>query len=301
METVLAKTNLGGNNKVEDGHGIGFLLSDSSKYPITEEYEIPPKYDIDTIVALPVNEDKIFVYWELTENLLLDRLQNPAASYFTIKVYEINAGEKKGNIEKEIWTTQAEEPLGEVYMPCSGAFRPMVAVIGVERDSGFIELLRSNQINIPSFKVLGLKDELWGKGVLIPDEEKITEKPKVISEIEKASDISDIFEKEMGIVSQLLDIRFKDSESIEVILALIEKLKHLSGNEKTMLDLIKQFFETRTKDIQLLSLFIDFIKFMSQRNKVKDEESLSVTEYFEKLKEAAGMPGSSEMLSSKRS
>ncbi|MBF0608093.1 MAG: DUF4912 domain-containing protein [Candidatus Magnetobacterium sp. LHC-1] len=298
MDTDMNTNTLGHRIQTDDVHGITYLISDMTRYPINEEYEIPPKYDIDTIVALPVNENKIFVYWELTQTLLSDKLQDPASSNFTVKVYEINAGQKKGDKEKEIWVTPAEGAVGSVYIPCTEAFRPMVVAIGVERDGNFVELLRSNHLNVPSFKVLGLKEEFWSKGVMIAEEEKVADAPvkETAPELEQTTDI---FEKEMGIVSQLLEIRFKDTESIGVILELIEKLKHLSGDDKTMLDLIKRFFETRVEDIRLLSLFLEFIKFLSQKDKGK--ESGSVREYFEKLKDAAGMPGSSEMSSSERS
>ncbi|MBF0337309.1 MAG: DUF4912 domain-containing protein [Nitrospirae bacterium] len=300
MDTDMNTNTLGHRIQTDDVHGITYLISDMTRYPINEEYEIPPKYDIDTIVALPVNENKIFVYWELTQTLLSDKLQDPASSNFTVKIYEINAGQKKDDKEKEIWVTPADGVVGSVYIPCTEAFRPMVAAIGVERDGNFVELLRSNHLNVPSFKVLGLKEEFWSKGVLITEEEKVADAPikEIAPELEQTTDI---FEKEMGIVGQLLEIRFKDTESIEVILALIEKLKHLSGDDKTMLDLIKRFFETRVEDIRLLSLFLEFIKFLGQKDKGKESGSGSVREYFEKLKDAAGMPGSSEMSSSERS
>ncbi|MBF0316929.1 MAG: DUF4912 domain-containing protein [Nitrospirae bacterium] len=302
METNMNTNTLGERIKTDDVHGITYLLSDMARYPINEEYEIPPKYDIDTIVALPVNENKIFVYWELTQRLLSDKLQDPAASYFTVKVYEINAGLKKGDNEKEIWSVNAKGALSSVYIPCDCAFSPMVVAIGVDRDGTFVELLRSNHLNIPSFKVLGLKEDFWSKGVLTLEEEKVADAPKdAPTDDSVLEETSDIFEKEMGIVSQLLEIRFKDTESIEVILELIEKLKHLSGDDKTMLDLIKRFFETRVEDIRLLSLFLDFIKFLGQKGKGKESGAVSVKDYFEKLKDAAGMPGSSEMSSSERS
>ncbi|KJU83605.1 hypothetical protein MBAV_004201 [Candidatus Magnetobacterium bavaricum] len=323
METDMTTNTLGERIKTDDVHGITYLISDMAKYPINEEYEVPPKYDIDTIVALPVNENKIFVYWELTQRLLSDKLQDPAASYFTVKVYEINAGQKKGDKEKEIWSLTTEGPLNSVYIPCDNAFRPMVVAIGADRDGTFVELLRSNHLNVPSFKVLGLKEEFWSKGVMVIEEEKVADAPKDVSkdaptdtradastDTPEFKETSDIFEKEMDIVSQLLEIRFKDTASIEVILELIESLKQLSGDDKTMLDLIKRFFETRVEDIRLLSLFLEFIKFISQKNKgkesgsVRDDKesgSVSLKDYFEKLKDAAGMPGSSEMSSSERS
>ncbi|MBF0538096.1 MAG: DUF4912 domain-containing protein [Nitrospirae bacterium] len=304
METNLNRTAVGQRIKTDDAHGITYLLSDTARYPINEEYEIPPKYDIDTIVALPVNENKIFLYWELTQRLLREfiglhptiagKLQDPATSSLTVKVYELNAEQKNGNGEKEIWSTAVEGSVSNVYIPCTEAFRPMMAAIGVDVDGNFVELLRSNELNVPSFKVLGLKEEFWSKGVLLEDE-KVADTPKDATVSEQTTDI---FEKEMEIVSQLLEIRFKDTESIEVILGLIEKLKHLSGDDRTMLDLIKRFFETRVKDIQLLSLFLEFMRFLNKNDRGKG--STSVSDYFERLKDAAAMPGSSEMSSGQR-
>ncbi|MBF0320098.1 MAG: DUF4912 domain-containing protein [Nitrospirae bacterium] len=303
-----------GNNVLADGHGIAFLLSDTLKYPIVEEYEIPTKYDIDTIVLLPITEKNVYIYWELTEKLLMDKTQNPSASYFTVKIYEILLGEKKNYKEKEIYSVQTTETFGHLSVECTDNFKPMAAAIGIERDGKFTELLKSNKVNIPSFSVLGLKEEFWSKGIIQTVEKNVDEVIEATKDVEAPPVTSDIFEKEMEIVSKFLDIRFKDTENIELLLRLVERLKYLSDDDKAMLELIKSFFESRSKDVQLLGLFLEFLKFLG----IKDKNKGSILEYFEKLKEpppSIGMsgqtpgssnmsgetPGSSEILSNKRS
>ncbi|MEO5361522.1 MAG: DUF4912 domain-containing protein [Nitrospirota bacterium] len=305
MEDTLVKTEGQGKDKPrEDGHGIAYLLSDTLKYPIVENYEIPAKYDTDTLVILPVTEKKVYLYWELTEKLLIEKTQNPSASYFTVKIYEVTLGEKKHYKEQEIYSAAVSEPFGQIYVECTDNFKPMTAAIGIERDGVFTVILKANQINVPSFSVLGLKEEFWSKGILYTEEKNVDEVIENTKNAELQGGKSDIFEKEMEIISKFLDIRFKDTENIELLLRLIEKIKHLSEDDKAMLELIKSFFETRAKDIQLLSMFLEFLKFLG----LKDNSRGSIMKYFEQLMGNSGSsemsgekPGSSELLSGKRS
>ncbi|KWT90961.1 DUF4912 domain-containing protein [Candidatus Magnetominusculus xianensis] len=314
MEDTLVKTEGQGKDKPrearEDGHGIAYLLSDTLKYPIVENYEIPTKYDTDTLVILPVTEKKVYLYWELTEKLLMEKTQNPSASYFTVKIYEVTLGEKKNYREQEIYSAAVSEPFGQIYVECTDNFKPMTAAIGIERDGVFTVILKANQINVPSFSVLGLKEEFWSKGILYTEEKNVDEVMENTKNAELQGGKSDIFEKEMEIISKFLDIRFKDTENIELLLRLIEKIKHLSEDDKAMFELIKSFFETRAKDIQLLSMFLEFLKFLG----LKDDSRGSIMKYFEQLMGNSGssemsgekpgsseMSGSSELLSGKRS
>ncbi|MCG6553453.1 MAG: DUF4912 domain-containing protein [Candidatus Magnetominusculus sp. LBB02] len=272
----------------EDGHGIAYLLSDTLKYPIVGEYEIPVKYNTDTLVILPITDKKVYIYWELTEKLLMERTQNPAASYFTVKIYEITLGQTNNYREKEMYSVAVTEPFGQIYAECTDTFKPMAAAIGIERDGAFTALLKSNQINVPSFSVLGLKEEFWSKGILHTEEKNVDEVMDAAKDSNALQGKSDIFEKEMEIITKFLDIRFKDTDNIELILRLIERIKHLTDDEKALLDLIKSFFETRSKDVQLLSLFLEFLKFLG----LKEGSKGSIMKYFDELK---GITGSSEM------
>ncbi|MBF0555789.1 MAG: DUF4912 domain-containing protein [Nitrospirae bacterium] len=281
----------------EDVHGIAFLLSDTLKYPIVGDYKIPAKYDTDTIVILPVTEKKVYVYWELTERLLIDKTQNPSASSFTVKIYEITLGGGKNYNEKEIYSTAVIEPLGQIYAECTDNFKPMTAAIGVERDGMFNVLLKSNQINIPSFSVLGMKEEFWSKDYT--DVKNVDEFMGITKNAELPHSPPGILEKGTEIITRFLDIRSKDMENIETLLGLIEKKEHLSDDERTMLELIKGLFESRAKDVQLLNLFFEFLRFLGLNN-TRD----SILEYLYKLKGitgSSGMSGSSEIHAGKRS
>lgn len=293
MEDTLVKIE-GQDKPLEEGHGIAYLLSDTLKYPIVEEYEVPAKYDTDTLVILPVTEKKVYLYWELTQRLILEKTQNPSASYFTVKIYEITLGEKKHYKEQQIYSTQVSEPFGQIYAECTDNFKPMSAAIGIERDGQFNVILKSNQINIPSFSVLGLKEEFWSKGILYTEEKNVDEVVENTQPIEVLPAKSDLFEKEMEILSKFLDIRFKDTENIELLLRLVEKIKHLTDDDRAMLELVRSFFESRSKDVQLLSMFLEFLRFLG----LKDSSKGSIIEYFNKLQGITGTeqtPGSSEM------
>ncbi|MEO5358739.1 MAG: DUF4912 domain-containing protein [Nitrospirae bacterium YQR-1] len=301
MEANSVKTIIGEPKKPEDGHGIGFFVSDSIKYPIVEQYEIPSRYNIDTLVLLPVNEQSIFLYWELTDKLLG---ANPDSAQLTIKVYEVKAGKKTGN--KEIYSTTVTGSVGEIHIDTGEAFRPMAAAIGVDSGGAFKELVKSNQVNIPSFSVLGLKEEFFSNGIISLQAEKPKEEPVAeggTSEgdnvpMEHKSDVevfqgrSENFEKEMEIAAQLLDIRNKDTQSIELLFGLLERLRNFSSEDKALLEIIKRFYEARAEDVRLLHLFLEFIKFLG----MQDDNKKAILEYFERLKDASAGSGSSEML-----
>lgn len=177
----------------------------------------------------------------------------------------------------------------------------MSAAIGVEIGGTFKELVKSNQINIPSFAVLGLKEDFFSTGVISLQAEKPIEEPVVEEavpdggaqgEVAVFNGQSDNFNKEMEIASQLLEIRNKDTESIELLFGLLERLRNFSSEDRALLDVIKRFYEARAEDVRLLHLFLEFIKIIG----LKDDNKKAILEYFERLKDASATSGSSDSM-----
>ncbi|MBF0458362.1 MAG: DUF4912 domain-containing protein [Nitrospirae bacterium] len=233
----------------EDGHGIAFLVSDTSGYPIAGDYEIPVKYNADTIIILPVNEKKVYIYWELTEQLLIDKIQSSAAASFKVRIYEIPHARQidyeKDYSEKEIYSTEVKGQYGQIFAECAAYFKPMTAAIGIKRDGVFHELLKSNQINVPSFRVLGLKEEFRSRGILHKWEQNEGE---VIGQTET----------EIEVISRLLAMKSKDNEITGLLLRLIENIRYLSDEDKEALELIIGLFGS--KDVRVLRLLIEFLR-----------------------------------------
>ncbi|MBF0519094.1 MAG: hypothetical protein HQK92_05160, partial [Nitrospirae bacterium] len=202
---------------------------------------------------------------------------------FIIKVYEIKAVQKKSDDKKQIYSAAVSGRLGEFHATVPDAFKPMSAVIGVEIGGTFRELVESNHVNIPSFAVLGLKDDFFSTGAITLQ----TEKPKEEEEASKGQ--SEAFNKEIEIASQLLDIRSKDTQSIELLMGLLEKFRNFSSEDRALLDIIKRFYEARAEDVRLLQMFLEFLKILG----VKDGNKKSILEYFERLKDPSAASGSS--------
>lgn len=266
----------------EDGHGIAFLLSETAEYPIAGDYEIPARYNTDTIVILPVNEKKVYLYWELTEKLLIDKIQNPAAASFIIRIYEIpdvlQTDYEIDYNEKEIYSTEVKGQYGQIFAECADYFKPMTAAIGIVSGGAFNVLLKSNQINVPSFRVLGLKEEFRSRGILYKWENN-------------ADEVMGHTETEIEVISRLLAMKSKDNEIVEQLLRLIDNMKYLSGEEKEALELIIGLFGSSGKDIRMLRLLIEFLRSLRIKG---GSSSGSIMKMFRDFK---GMAGSSGILS----
>ncbi|MBF0487584.1 MAG: DUF4912 domain-containing protein [Nitrospirae bacterium] len=280
MENTLVKTRAEEgretDNPREDGHSIAFLLSDASKYPIAGDYEIPAKYNTDTIVILPVNEKKVYVYWELTEKLLMDKAHNPSESSFTVKIYELTLGGDEHYNEKEVYRTSVTGLLGQIYAECTDKFKPMAAAIGIEKDGVFNVLLKSDKINVPSYSVLGLKEEFWGRGY--------------------GSGADDAIETTKNVWLPHISPHIS-MNNIEMLLRLMGKKEYQSDDERAMLGLIKALFGPSGS--HLLSLFLDFLRLLGL-----NADMDSIIKHLNELKGMAGssgMSGSSEIPARQRS
>jgi hypothetical protein len=261
---------------IKDAHAIDFFASVGEQYPIVDEYEIPASYNIDMIVLMPVNAEKLFVYWELTDGLIKKKLKDSSPSEFTVKVFEVNLGAPKKKQEKEIYLFNTKDKVGSNYIDYPAALKPMVAKIGMMSNNTFIEILKAKPVSIPSFGVLGPDDSLWTRSI------KDLPKGQVIKKTEKKVEAKkEEFVKELEVVKQILRVRTKDTEILNIFMEIFEKLKDVKDKKAKVMDLLKGFVDVRSKDIELLWLFLDLIE---QARYMKTEKSAeTIIQYFEEV------------------
>ncbi len=124
---------------------------------------LPKGYNIDTIVIMPVNADMNFVYWEVTDKLLSDRLRESdiASAGLMIRVFERDS-------RKDVGSFEVKEMVGKNYIRYPASFKPLVAEIGILRNGEFSMLLRSRSASAPSSGTAGTGDEVWMEKIKDP-------------------------------------------------------------------------------------------------------------------------------------
>lgn len=152
------KSKSGDNPLSKETHVIELFASVASKCTISNVYELPDDYNIDRIVIMPVNNGTTFVYWELTNRLLNSKLHeiNVGSIKPVIKIFEIEQGR-----QKEIYSFEVKEKIGNRYIKHNTSFKPLVADVGILKEGKFIELLKSKTISKPSFETQETEDEIW--------------------------------------------------------------------------------------------------------------------------------------------
>lgn len=118
--------------------------------------DIPRGYNIDTIVIMPVNVNTNFIYWEITEKLLNGRRKkiDTGSAKLMIKVFETDQ-------EKEIYSFEASDRIGNHYISHHAAFSSIYAEIGLLKNKRFTGLLRSNPLTVPSAEKKSKENNLW--------------------------------------------------------------------------------------------------------------------------------------------
>ncbi len=272
----------------KDVHAIEFFTSVGEKYPIVSDYEIPKSYHIDSIVIMPVDPKKVYVYWEITDELLESKLKESSITGFTIKVFEVNLGAPRKKQEKEVYSFHDKREFGSRYIDYPASLKPLVAKIGVAKDGKFIELLKAKPVSIPSFEVLGPDENLWtSRFKELPEEERIL--------IKKTAKKEDTADKEMEILKNILQGRLKETDILNVFMGIMEERKGVSGNETKVMELLKGFLEVRVKDIELLRLFLELI----EQLKLAEGSKGTISQYYDEIKRKLGEVSSSEFFQKK--
>jgi len=120
-----------------------------------QNYDIPKRYYINTLVLLPVNPDNLFLYWEVCQDFISSKYSGEYDG-FMIKIIEKHNGGQREEMSFKVY-----EESGRYYVTKHLPAKVVFATIGVVDSLGrFVELLSSNSIKTPSdFTSVG--DEVW--------------------------------------------------------------------------------------------------------------------------------------------
>lgn len=127
--------------------------------PKKDEYPIPDYYNIDTLVLLPVDPSKEYVYWEVSDMTLNSIKSELRLSHgrLTLKVFS----QADGSVYEA--ASVAVERIGNWYFNIYAPDITLWSELGfVDSNGAFHRILRSNIIKMPSDKVSDIAgDESW--------------------------------------------------------------------------------------------------------------------------------------------
>jgi len=118
--------------------------------------DIPSAYNVDTIVIMPVNVDRNFIYWEVTEKLLKGKSTGKGQLKLMVKVYETDT-------DKEIYSFEINERVGKHYMSCPVPVTGLFAEIGTVKGKKFTGLMKSNPVSLTTVSARSSNHEVWMK------------------------------------------------------------------------------------------------------------------------------------------
>ena len=114
---------------------------------IKREYPIPERYNIDTVVLLPVNPKKEYVYWEVSDKTITDYCTklNITQPVFILKVFQGN-----GERTEELASVKVAK-YGNWYFDLYCPEMSLWAELGILDSRGnYYPLMDSNKIKMPS-------------------------------------------------------------------------------------------------------------------------------------------------------
>ncbi|MBF0472460.1 MAG: DUF4912 domain-containing protein [Nitrospirae bacterium] len=274
-------------------HAIEHFVTNGNVIPVDDEFEIPDSYGIDTLFIHPSNNDSLFIYWEITNTLLYSKFNDPADMEFTVKIYAIKMGEPKKRREQEVYSFVVKDMVGSIYIKYPAALKPLAAKMGVMVNNEFVVLLRSKSIAVPSFEVLGPREDLWMErlkdlpsGTLINKAEKAKEEKPEKIEANKMPDVK----KELEILRQFLSVRVQDTKIMDTFVQIVEALRKNSQDHAKVVEILRHFVDVRSKDMELLRLLLEFISYLL----LMEGTPIDIAKYLKEITDAS--VGSSENL-----
>jgi hypothetical protein len=126
----------------------------------SEPHTIPCGYHVETIVMMPVNTDRSFVYWEISAELLKKYLNeiNSGNATLIMKIFHANR-------TKEVYAFDISDKIGKQYVVHPASFKPLIAEIGILEEDEFTCLLKSDPLMTPLPVTKTADEELWMKRV----------------------------------------------------------------------------------------------------------------------------------------
>ena len=143
------------NDFSSTSHVIDTLVSEGE--PPATLYNIPDRYNKDTLRVLLVNTKKYYVYWEISDKTLEEKNLdlNKEKLYFKVS-------DKEGN---ELFEFTSSFALGEHFIKLQFENMKIDVTVGRKIDKKFEELFNSNEVHTFSSKINlpSKEEELWLK------------------------------------------------------------------------------------------------------------------------------------------
>lgn len=118
-------------------HAVDNFVTEAK--PSENEYEIPSRYNKDTLRIILVNTEKYFVYWEVSDETLNQRSIDLNSEKLYFKIDDIN-----GN---ELYSFDSSFALGDYYINSKFEDMDILVKVGILQDGEFKELFSSNVIH----------------------------------------------------------------------------------------------------------------------------------------------------------
>lgn len=136
-------------------HAIDTIAADSYAYK-ADHYKIPNKYHKDTLVIMPINTKKYYLYWEITKDLL--------------KKYSINNCQEIifriiDECERIVFEIKCHDELSEYFINNEFDGQHIMVHAGFYQKNDFITILHSNKLKVfdRKLKFSEKQKEVWIK------------------------------------------------------------------------------------------------------------------------------------------
>jgi len=130
------------------------------KQTITIKEDIPSAYNVDTIIIMPVNVERNFIYWEVTESLLNGngKALDKGSIKLMVKVFE-------SENNKEVCSVKVNDRVGKHYISCPVPVTGLFAEIGILKGKKFTGLIKSDPVSLTTFSARADDQEVWMKRI----------------------------------------------------------------------------------------------------------------------------------------
>ena len=124
-------------------HAVNNFISEVKDSEL--EFEIPERYNKDTLRIILVNTEKYFVYWEVSDKTLENKKIDLNNEKLYFKIFDINGD--------ELYSFDSSFALGDYYINSKFENMDILVKVGVMDNGSFKELFSSNTIHTFSSKL----------------------------------------------------------------------------------------------------------------------------------------------------
>lgn len=136
-------------------HNQELMAQESAPFHLKDEYIIKERYGIDMVKLLPVNLNTLYIYWEITKDLLEKSMTS--IDKITARLFRID-----GNNEVKLFEFGIFSEVGEYYVHITAPMQKLLTKVGYyDLNGNFTVLLISNAITTPNDKIEQTRDEIW--------------------------------------------------------------------------------------------------------------------------------------------